>query len=185
MKFEIQSNLCAKITLGTKKSDRCRQLVLSLLTRPVLDRFHDSSKVNALCFMFYALCSMLYVLCFMFYALCSMLYVRCFMFYALCSMLYASYWNNAKNAHAHPQKPVLARPSWPARPHTHPRPPAPARTRPRTPVHAPHARPPRPPTPAHTHARTHARLRPPAQARAFLCTLLCARLKLRKYEKVC
>ncbi len=41
-------------------------------TRPVLDRFHDSSKVNALvCFMLYALvCFMLYALvCFMLYAL--------------------------------------------------------------------------------------------------------------------
>ncbi len=59
-----------------------------MLTRPVLDRFHDSSKVNALSFMLYALCSMLYVPCFMFHALCSMLYVLCFKFYALCSMLY-------------------------------------------------------------------------------------------------
>ncbi len=80
-----------------------------------------------------------------------MLYALSFMLYALCFMFYASYWNNAKNAHAHPQKPVLARPSWPARPPT------------RTPA--------RPRTPAHT--------------RAFPRTLLCARLKLRKYEKVC
>jgi len=57
-------------------------------TRPVLDRFHDSSKVNALCFMLYALCSMLYALCSMLYALCSMLYALCSMLYALCSMLY-------------------------------------------------------------------------------------------------
>ncbi len=33
--------------------------VFPLRTRPALDRFHDSSKVNALvCFMLYALCSM-------------------------------------------------------------------------------------------------------------------------------
>jgi hypothetical protein len=32
------------------------------ITRPVLDRFHDSSRVNALCFMLilYALCFILY-----------------------------------------------------------------------------------------------------------------------------
>ncbi len=59
-------------------------------TRPALDRFHDSSKVNALvCSMLYALCSMLYALCSMLYALCSMLYALCSMLYALCSMLYA------------------------------------------------------------------------------------------------
>ncbi len=42
-------------------------------TRPVLDRFHDSSKVKALSFMLYALCFMHYVLCSMLYALGSML----------------------------------------------------------------------------------------------------------------
>ncbi len=36
---------------------------IELITSPVSDRFHDSSNVNAnaLCFMFYALCSMLYL----------------------------------------------------------------------------------------------------------------------------
>jgi hypothetical protein len=58
-------------------------------TRPVLDRFHDSSKDNALCFMLYALCFMLYALCFMLYALCFMLYALCFMLYALCYVLCA------------------------------------------------------------------------------------------------
>ncbi len=61
-----------------------------LKTRLALDRFHDSSKVNALvCSMLYSLCSMLYALCSMLYALCSMLYALCSMLYALCSMLYA------------------------------------------------------------------------------------------------
>jgi hypothetical protein len=46
-------------------------------TRPALDQFLDSSKVNALCSMLYALCSMLYALCSMLYALCSMLYALC------------------------------------------------------------------------------------------------------------
>ncbi len=42
-------------------------------TRPALDRFHDSSKVNALvCFI--SLCLMLYAVCFMLYDVCSMRY---------------------------------------------------------------------------------------------------------------
>ncbi len=62
--------------------------VYPLPTRPVLDRFHDSSKVNVLCFMLYALCSMLYALYFMLYALCFMLYSLCSVLYAACYMLY-------------------------------------------------------------------------------------------------
>ncbi len=43
------------------------------ITRPVLDRFHDSSRVNALCFML-----ILYALCFILYDLWSVLYfVHC------------------------------------------------------------------------------------------------------------
>ncbi len=57
-------------------------------TRPVLDRFHDSSKVNALCFMLYASCSMLHALCFMLFALCSVLCALCSVLCVLCSMLY-------------------------------------------------------------------------------------------------
>ncbi len=37
----------------------------SKITRPVLDRFHDSSKVKALSFMLYALCSRLFAKCLM------------------------------------------------------------------------------------------------------------------------
>ncbi len=48
--------LCLKTTKKTYSSHQS-------LTRPVLDRFHDSSKVNALCFMLYALWFMLYTLC--------------------------------------------------------------------------------------------------------------------------
>jgi hypothetical protein len=51
------------------------------ITRPVLDRLHDSSKVKALGFMLYALCSMLYALCSMLYALCSKLNALCFILY--------------------------------------------------------------------------------------------------------
>ncbi len=51
-------HFAVQIKLGLKISDQKE-------TRPVLDRFHDSSKVNALCSMLCALCSMLYVLCFM------------------------------------------------------------------------------------------------------------------------
>jgi len=42
---------------------------LSLIgTRPVLDRFHDSSKVKALSFMLYAKCLMLNALCFIWFS---------------------------------------------------------------------------------------------------------------------
>jgi hypothetical protein len=43
--------------LNSKKTEK--NLCFTKKTRPVLDRFHDSSKVNALCSMLYALCSML------------------------------------------------------------------------------------------------------------------------------
>jgi hypothetical protein len=62
--------------------------MLHSITRPVLDRFHDSSKVNAQCCMLYALCFMLYTLCCMLYALCFMICALCSLLYVLCSMLY-------------------------------------------------------------------------------------------------
>ncbi len=49
-------------------------------TRSVLDRFHDSSKVNAQC-------SMLCALCFLLFALCSVLCALCSVLCALCSVL--------------------------------------------------------------------------------------------------
>ncbi len=59
-----------------------------MITRPALDRFHDSSKVNALvCFI--SLCSMLYALCSMLYALRSTLYALRFTLYAPRSTLHA------------------------------------------------------------------------------------------------
>jgi hypothetical protein len=58
-----------------------KKKVRQIVTRPVLDRFHDSSKVNALCFMLYALClfGKVNALCFMVYA-----YLARLMLYALC-----------------------------------------------------------------------------------------------------